>query len=153
MKRDFSLAGLAVVSLAMANCAGIGFEKDWDQAVADYESGVSDGVTGPWTGTWLSHYNEHTGDLRCLVTKEPGSEDLHRFRYHATWGQALKGGFNAKFPVKSDGKGHAVKGTSSLGIFGKFNHDGRIEGDTFEAKFGSKKGDYGVFEMTRPVEE
>lgn len=150
MKRLLSLFGLTVAALVMSNCAGIDFNSAWEEAVDDYQAGNSDGVTGPWTGTWLSHENAHTGDLRCLVTREADSDDLHRFRYHATWGKSFRGGFKAKFPVKPDGEDYIVKGTQSLGLFGDFNHDGRIEGDSFKAKFGSAKGDYGVFEMTRP---
>jgi hypothetical protein len=154
MKRFLTICELLAVAVLVSSCAGVGFESAWNHALEDYQAGdAAEDVIGPWTGTWISEDNGHTGDLRCLASKDAGSDELHRFRYHATWGQFFRGGFNAKFPVQPDGNGYSVKGTQSLGLFGDFNHDGRIDGDAFRAKFGSAKGDYGVFEMNRPESE
>ena len=74
----------------------------------------------------------------------------YTFRYHATWGKIFQGGFAADFPAVKEGRGYRVKGTKSLGLFGGFEHDGKISGDTFTAKYSSEQGDHGVFDLKRP---
>lgn len=151
-----SHTALGAVALLGIGCAGAKFEKDWQAAVATYETGGGKNpVAGPWTGTWLSHVNAHTGDLRCLVTPTEGPHDVegepYEFRYHATWGKFFQGGFATTFGVKPDGKrGLLVKGKKDLGIFGDFDHEGWVKDGTFEATYASEMGDHGVFEMRRP---
>ena len=149
-----SRIGLGLIAVTLASCAGAKFNRDWDAAVAAHQSGetAKSPVEGPWTGTWLSHVNGHNGDLRCLVTPaEDGADSTYDFRYHATWGSFFQGGFTPQFTVKPDGKrGLRVKGEEDLGIFGSFQHDGWIKGDTFEATYASDMGDHGVFELARP---
>jgi len=146
----------AALAILLSNCAGAKFNQDWNAAVAARQAGgKSDPITGPWTGTWLSHVNAHTGDLRCLVEPKEGTSagkpGDYQFRYHATWGKLMSGGFTTDFPVTKDGrKGYRVKGSKKLGLFGGFDHDGQISGDTFDATYASDLGDHGVFEMKRP---
>ncbi len=150
----WSRCGLVGLAFALASCAGAGFDRDFAAAVAARESGgnAKDAVAGPWAGTWLSHVNGHNGDLRCLVTpSDSGDEDTYDFRYHATWGSFFQGGFTGEFAVTEDGRrGYRVKGEKDLGLFGGFQHDGWIKGDSFEATYASDMGDHGVFEMERP---
>lgn len=140
------------VLLALAGCAGPAFNRDWKQAVAEWESGsAKEPVAGPWTGAWLSGMNQHTGELRCLISPVDGSEDLYRFRYRATWKKVLSGGFKVEFPVTPDVKGgYVFAGEHDLGMFGAFEHRGRIHGDEFSATYQSSLGDHGTFEMERP---
>lgn len=152
-----AILGLAL-AMGFSSCAGAKFNQDWKEAVAARQAAGAtrpDPVTGPWRGTWLSEVNGHHGDLRCLVEPltgtTPGQPGDYRFRYHATWGKFMSGGFSADFPVVREGRrAFGIQGTKSLGLFGGFDHDGRIEGDTFEATYASDAGDHGVFEMKRP---
>ena len=137
--------------LFLASCAGARFERDWNTAIADHESGKTNAVTGPWTGTWTTATNGHTGDLRCIVESNDGKTNgPHKFRYHATWGKIFKGGYNAEYDVKKSGSSYAVTGSKDLGMFGTFDHDGKIRGNQFDATYESTKGDKGAFEMKRP---
>ncbi|NNE90029.1 MAG: hypothetical protein HKN23_00130 [Verrucomicrobiales bacterium] len=140
------LSGLLPV-LLLASCASARFEKDWKQALADEASGKSNAVTGPWTGTWETETNGHTGDLRCLVSEDG---DSHKFRYHATWGKIFQGGYTANYDVRKTGRAYKVTGSKDLGFFGEFAHDGTIRGDTFHATYESSKGDKGAFLLRRP---
>jgi len=167
MPRSLLPVVLGSAALILASCAGVRFEQDWSKAVAAYESGdCKSPVTGPWTGTWLSKNNGHSGDLRCLITsleraacdkahsdKADGDKagTPYEFRYQATWGKALSGGYTAQYDVVPDGPGrYRVSGEKKLGLFGKFLHKGKIEGDTFESTYTSEMGDHGVFELQRP---
>ncbi|MEM1442292.1 MAG: hypothetical protein AAGF67_08120, partial [Verrucomicrobiota bacterium] len=47
------------------------FEKEWETAVADYQSGAIKSPEGPWTGNWTTTTNGHTGDLRAIVKESP----------------------------------------------------------------------------------
>ncbi|MBL9154992.1 MAG: hypothetical protein JNK37_21100 [Verrucomicrobiales bacterium] len=150
---------LTTLATVLSNCAGAKFDRDWQAALAARSAAPAhtkaDPISGPWQGTWLSHVNAHTGDLRCLVEPKPGTTagqpGDYTFRYHATWGKIFQGGFDADFPVVKQGRrAYGVKGTKSLGLFGDFDHDGQIVGDTFEATYASEMGDHGVFEMKRP---
>lgn len=154
MRKMLRFASLVVLPALFASCAGQ-FERDWETAVASYqEEGMHDSAEpflGPWKGTWESGMNEHTGDLRCLVTPADGEEEGYEFQYHATWGSFFQGGFLAFYEVNPDGKGgFLVSGSKDLGLFGGFDHEGRIEGNRFESTFTSEKGDHGTFEMERP---
>ena len=151
------IAGIGLLAAFLSSCAG-GFDRDWNEAVAAYEAEGAPAdapFVGPWTGTWLSHLNEHTGDLRCLVSPvEAGSETTYEFRYHATWGDFFSGGYRADYEVTPDGKrGYQVKGAKDLGLFGSFDHEGWIRGDSFESTYASDKGDHGVFELKRPEKD
>jgi hypothetical protein len=152
----FRTLALSSLALVLSNCAGAGFNRDWNAAVAarKADGGKGDAISGPWQGTWLSHSNAHTGDLRCLVEPKTGTAagkpGDYRFRYHATWGKIFQGGFAADFPAVKEGNGFRVKGTETLGLFGGFDHDGKITGDQFTAKYSSDQGDHGVFNMKRP---
>ena len=141
-----------IASLFLCSCAGPAFNRDWKQAVAEYKASSEKApVAGPWSGRWLSDMNQHTGDLRCLVTPAKDSDNRCQFRYHATWAKFLSGGFKAEFPVYSDGAGgHVFDGDHDLGTFGKFRHKGRIGGNSFSATYESSSGDHGTFEMARP---
>ncbi len=148
-----------VVSV-LASCASARFEKDWKTAVADQSSGKGDPVSGPWAGSWTTETNGHTGKLRCLVTplhdaacQETNGkklDDQYRFRYHATWGKIFQGGYTADYDVKKSGSGYQVTGSKDLGPFGEFKHDGKIQGDQFNATYESTKGDKGGFYLNRP---
>ncbi|MEM6278702.1 MAG: hypothetical protein AAF733_04440, partial [Verrucomicrobiota bacterium] len=61
----FSFCSVLLSAFLLTSCAS--FEKQWDAAVADYQSGAVRTPEGPWTGSWTTSTNGHTGDLRAIV--------------------------------------------------------------------------------------
>ena len=59
-----TLLPLLLAGLFLTSCAS--FERDWKQSVADYEAGKVSAPAGPWTGTWTTSTNGHTGNLRAV---------------------------------------------------------------------------------------
>lgn len=145
MKR-LSLSALALATLFLASCST--FERDWKQSVAAYEAGEVKGPEGPWTGSWTTKTNGHTGDLRAIVS-DAGEGD-YDFRYHATWGNIFQGTYKVRYPVVKQGSTYRVDGDQKLGLFGTFQHRGRISGNRFQATYSNDKGDLGDFSMERP---
>lgn len=143
-----TLLPLLLAGLFLTSCAS--FERDWKQSVADYEAGKVSAPAGPWTGTWTTSTNGHTGNLRALVTpseKKPGSYD---FRYHATWKRILSGTYTVAYPVKKSGGVYKVDGEQNLGLFGTFRHRATIDRNSFEATYSNDKSELGTFSMKRP---
>lgn len=143
-----SLFLLSLTGILLTSCGT--FERDWKQSVADYQAGTIAAPAGPWTGTWTTATNGHTGNLRAIVTpsdKTPGEYD---FRYHATWKRILSGTYTVSYPVKRSGGIYHADGEEDLGLFGTFGHKARITAKRFEATYSNDKGDLGTFEMTRP---
>jgi len=143
-----SLLLLTLTGLFLTSC--VGFEREWKQSVADYRSGKIASPAGPWTGTWATGTNGHTGNLRAIVKpadKAPGEYD---FRYHATWAKVLSGAYTVRFPVKKKGGVYRADGEKDLGLFGSFGHKATISRDSFEATYSNDKGDLGTFSMERP---
>ncbi len=144
---------LCLLALCSIGCAGIGFEKAWQESVAAHQAGTGgkDPVAGPWKGTWETATNGHKGKLRCIAT--PGPEaGAYDFRYHATYFKVLSGAYKVNFDVEptTDG-GYAVEGSQGLGPFGSFDHDGKIKGQRFDATYSNRSGSQqGAFEMQRP---
>ena len=142
---------LLLICTLLSSCASPRFERDWNEAVSSFENGKVSAPSGPWSGTWTTSTNGHTGDLRCIVSPVDESEDRYRFRYHATWKQILAGTFPVEYQVtKSGGKRFHVEGSQDLGLFGAFSHKGEITKDSFQATYSSDDGDLGSFEMKRP---
>jgi hypothetical protein len=146
--RTIALPALLLASILLTACGS--FEKKWDQSVAAYKSGSVKAPEGPWQGSWATNTNGHTGDLRAIVTKKPGSTDEYRFKYHATWGKIFSGVFGVQYPVEQRGSSFVMEGDHDLGIFSTFEHRGRISNGSFDASYSSKKGDVGSFSLKRP---
>ena len=151
-KHRLHLFALFAPLLLLLSGCGMRFERDWKMAIEEHAAGNTTAVTGPWTGSWETETNGHTGDLRCLVERPDDlKDDTYRFRYHATWGKIFQGGYTADYDVKrSGGGGYSVKGSKDLGMFGEFSHDGTIRGEAFNATYESSGGDTGTFLMKRP---
>lgn len=146
--KPFTLCSLLFLAVMLSSCTS--FEKEWNAAVADYQSGAVKTPEGPWTGTWTTTSNGHTGDLRAIVKESPKKPGEYQFRYHATWAKIFSGSYTVSFPARKQGNSVAVDGEKKLGAFGTFGHKGKITGNRFDATFSSEKGDIGVFEMKRP---
>ena len=141
-----ALPTVIMACLLMTGC--VGFESQWKQSITEYHAGKISHPEGPWTGTWTTKTNGHTGALRAIVTKAPNVE--YDFRYHATWAKILQGGYKVRFPATRSGSTYTVDGSKDLGIFGDFGHRATITPDSYEASYSNDKGDLGSFYMTRP---
>lgn len=139
---------ITALTLSLTSCGT--FERKWNAAVAEYHTGGTRGPEGPWSGTWHTTTNDHTGKLRAVVSpsqKKPGEYDFH---YHATWARIFSGGYRVTYPVKRQGSRYLVDGDEKLGIFGTFHHKGTITRDRFEATYSSDREEIGKFSMRRP---
>lgn len=140
---------IAAVAMCLTSCGT--FERKWNAAVADYHAGKTKGPEGPWTGTWYTKTNDHTGDLRAVVSpsdKKPGEYDFH---YHATWARIFSGGYRVTYPVQRRGSRYLVDGDHRFPLFGTFQHKGTITRDRFEATYSSDREEIGTFSMRRPA--
>lgn len=143
-----SFLPLALAGLLLTSCGS--FEREWKRSVTEYRSGKTAAPAGPWTGTWTTSTNGHTGNLRAIVTpseKKPGQYD---FRYHATWAKIFSGAYTVTYPVKKSGGTYRADGEEKLGVFGTFGHRATITGGRFEATYSNDKGDLGKFSLRRP---
>ncbi|MEX2577853.1 MAG: hypothetical protein WD342_02250 [Verrucomicrobiales bacterium] len=145
--KTLSILLSTLVSVLTCSCT---FNRDWNEAVANYREGKYKTPGGPWTGTWTTRTNGHTGDLRAIVTPVPEEENQYDFRYHATWSRIFSGAFKVRYVAEPRNGGFVVNGEESLGLFGKFNHRAKIDDDSFEATYSNDKGELGQFSMTRP---
>ena len=135
------LFGTLVLSSCSAN-----FNRAWDKATV---TSAHKGIEGPWVGSWLSHYNGHRGELRCVVGPDAKGNGDRLFMYHAVWGGVLSGNFNSIHHVKQNGDTATFTADSNLGAYGQFHAEGTIKNGVFKAEF-KAAGDHGVFEMKRP---
>ena len=146
--KSLPILTLALAGLFLTSCGT--YERKWNQSVAEYKSGKITSPAGPWTGSWTTASNGHTGDLRAIVTTatdEPGKYDFH---YHATWADIFSGAYKVRYPVTRRGGTYLANGEETLGIFGTFGHKATITKNTFKATYSSDKDDLGDFEMRRP---
>ncbi len=142
---------LVLAGLVLSSCGT--FQRDWKKSVAEYQSGQLTAPAGPWTGTWTTATNGHTGDLRAIVTPaadEPGKYDFH---YHATWAKIFSGTYKARFPVTRRGGTYRANGEKKLGPFGTFRHKATVSKRSFQATYSNDSGDLGTFSLQRPANE
>ena len=138
---------LIIASALLLSSCSANFNRAWSKATA---SPVHKGIEGPWVGSWLSHYNGHHGDLRCVVGPDEKGNGDQLFMYHAVWGGVLSGNFKSVHHVKQRGDTTSFTADSNLGSYGQFHAEGTIKKGVFKAEF-KAAGDHGVFEMKRPT--
>jgi hypothetical protein len=139
---------LFVAAFLLSSCTS--FERQWRQSVADYQTGKVAAPAGPWTGTWTTSTNGHTGNLRAIVSPAEDKPGEYDFRYHATWAKILSGSYKVRYPVTKRGGTHHVDGEQKMGVFGTFRHRASITRDRFDATYSNDKGDLGKFSLRRP---
>src|SRR5262245_24331087 len=122
------------------------FGREWKAAAA---TPAANGSTGRWQGTWLSHSNEHTGKLRCLIS--PQSNDVYQARFHATYGKALSYSYTAPLQAQNADGVFQFRGDANLGWLagGRYHYEGQASQTNFFCIYRCKR-DHGVFEMIRP---
>ncbi|MFT5466185.1 MAG: hypothetical protein ACI8UO_001283 [Verrucomicrobiales bacterium] len=147
MKNSIAFSLLLILISCLASCAAPNFEKRYAAAVAESGGDFQD-VTGPWEGTWLSGHNQHTGELKAIVSKSPKGQNRYRFLYWATWAK-MKGTFKFEGDSVEDGGVVKMSGAKRLGPF-QYTHKAEMTKDQFEATYGSDKEDFGTFQLHRP---
>lgn len=126
------------------------FNRDFNQATEQPLPQID--ITGPWTGTWTSEKSGHTGDLRCLVSPLE-KENEYEARFHATYAGFLT--FEYTITLITERKPDAMHfhAEQDIGALagGVYEYKGTVTPEAFMADYTSK-GDFGVFNMTRPAE-
>ncbi len=123
------------------------FERDWKRAAA--VSVPVGGIEGRWEGTWLSDYNSHTDELRCLITR--GTNGVHQARFHAKYQKVFSFEYAVDLRVVSSGGTHQFTGGADLGWLagGLYSYAGEATLTNFFSTYRCKY-DHGTFRMTRP---
>jgi len=147
MKMLFPLF-VSIACWLLASCSG--YERSWQQAVMSYKAGELASPAGPWTGTWSTKTDGHTGKLRAIVTPAADAPGEYDFHYHATWGKNLSGTYKVRYPIVRQGNRNMVNGDLNMGVFGTFGHKAVIARESFEATYSNNKGEVGTFSMKRP---
>ena len=105
-------------------------------------------LSGHWSGTWLSHSNEHDGPLEGDFVKIDDDHYCVHFRGRF-WG-LLPFSYRVMLTVTGrEGDKVSMSGSSNLGfLLGTFSYQATVTDTEFCASYCSKR-DHGVFAMTR----
>jgi len=146
--RTVILPVVAVLALLLCGCSS--FNRAWKQA--SRTPAPPDSIEGRWEGHWLSTANEHTGNLRCLITKEADGPYAARFR--ATYLKVLRFSYIVPLAVTRSNEVWHFHGEANLGKMagGIYHYEGTTTPTHFHSTYQSKY-DHGEFEMTRPKED
>jgi len=150
----------AFILLFGAGCAS-NYQRAWDNAagksavIRSANSGNSMNVPARWSGTWLSEKSGHKGTLRCILLPTENPDEIHTW-FDSTYAKVLRFKMKSTFPTELaitppttiGGTIESLRfsGSDSLGIFGVYEREGEISGDTFRSSYRAKH-DHGVFEM------
>ena len=66
---------LIVLSLCLFAGGCSAFDRDWEAMTESPPPPPGSVMEWRWEGKWLSSVNEHTGGLRCIVTREESFTD------------------------------------------------------------------------------
>ena len=135
---------LSLLGLCLVGCSG--FNRAWKQAAQQPSS--TDSLAGRWSGRWLSAANGHTGELRCLISRQ--TNDTYSARFHATYAKLLKFGYTVPLSVTESNHAWQFQGSANLGIMagGVYRYEGTATPTHFHSTYTSKY-DHGTFEMER----
>ena len=135
-----------LASLICCSCST--FDKDWDAAAGLKAENPTD-ITGRWQGNWQSDASNHSGDLRCLVTRQ-GKSSYHA-RYAATYWNALHFEYEMNLTAERRGDWMHFEGQADLGPMagGIYHYEGNANDSSYFATYKSLV-DHGKFTMKRP---
>ena len=138
---------LLLTALMLTGCTG--FRGNWKKSL---EAG-SQGIEGPWAGTWKSESTGHTDKLRCIVTKTSGNN--YSARFHAKYHRILSFSYTVSLRTTNQPGSDRFDfdGDANLGKLagGKYTYKGHATPTNFYSTYDSKY-DHGTFEMSRPKE-
>jgi len=131
----------------LAGCSS--FNRQWN--AAPVATGPGD-IEGKWQGNWRSDKDDHTGNLKCVVTK--GAGDLYCAHFVATYWKFLTFAYDAELQGTPDGDSVHLVGEQDLGALagGVYRYDGSANNTDFHCTYTSKY-DFGKFIMSRPAAE
>ncbi len=154
--RDFTMKKAVIVRLflaqmllLLAGCSS--FQGEWTKTLAAKKT--TDGLTGPWQGTWRSESSGHNNILRCIVTRS--GDGAYRARFHAKYKTPLQVtvsfGYTVPLSVQPTNDFWHFTGSANLGWLagGVYSYDGTASATNFTSTYNSKY-DHGVFQMSRP---
>jgi len=142
VKSAFFAGALAWALLA----SGCSFNRAWN--AAGKTSAPANDIQGRWDGVWLSEVNDHTGKLRCLVTKQ--AEGKYHARYHAQYRKIFSFGYTVTLEGKQTGGSFVFSGDADLGWYagGIYHYEGHANNNYFFSTYRSQY-DHGTFQMSR----
>lgn len=123
-------------------------KKPTDARKKDAKKAEADPLAGWWTGTWLSHMNNHTGPINGHFTKL--DDDNYCVHFNGMFWEVFPFEYNVVLTVTERKKDSVtMSGSQSLGLlFGNFSYEADVTDKEFSATFKSAL-DWGVFNMTK----
>ncbi len=124
------------------------FNRDWN-AAGSTPAGPAD-ITGRWLGSWRSSADDHTGQLKCVITRQ--GPDRYRAHFAATYWKIFHFDYSTDLNGSPAVNGQVpLEGKENLGWLagGVYNYSGHATADNFYCNYKSKY-DFGVFQMKRP---
>ena len=143
-RRWFALLAI-LLAFSLTGCRS--FEREWRQsqsyAYPEHE------LAGCWQGTWQSDWNQHSGGLRAIITKE--SESTYRAKFKATYLVVVPFEFEMPLLVAEDGQIYTFEGSADLGLLagGLYTYKGSAAASEFASSYCGGNGDHGTFTMTK----
>ena len=123
-------------------------KKQADAKKKDAKKAEADPLAGWWTGTWLSHMNNHTGPINGHFTKI--DDDNYCVHFNGMFWEVFPFEYNVVLTVTERKKDSVtMSGSQSLGLLlGNFSYEAEVTDKEFSATFKSAL-DWGVFNMTK----
>jgi hypothetical protein len=138
------IACLAVAAL-LVGCSS--FNREWNRLAKSNAS--LPGITGLWEGNWQSGANDHSGQLRCIVTQQ----DTNRYsaKFKARYQVVLSFSYTVDLEAEQTGELWRISGREDLGSLagGIYQYDGQVSATNLFATYRSRY-DHGTFQMRRP---
>ncbi len=130
----------------LAGCSS--FNREWKEAPAATSPGD---IEGKWQGHWRSDKDDHTGSLRCVMTKT--GDDRYCAHFVATYWKIFTFAYVAELQGTPQENSVHLSGAQDLGSLagGVYKYDGTATNTDFNCTYSSKY-DHGKFIMIRPAE-
>jgi hypothetical protein len=131
--------------LFLGGCSS--FNRDWKAAAVTTAPG--DDVEGRWLGAWLSEVNGHTGQLRCLLSRDTSGR--YQARFHAKYRKIFSFGYTVPLTVEATNRVFKFQGDADLGWYagGLYHYEGQVSPTNFFSTYRCA-ADHGTFQLTRP---
>jgi hypothetical protein len=143
---------LVIFSGLALMCGCSSFDKDWKAATENWQPAGQSDITGPWQGTWQSDSGNHSGGLRCLITRS--GENVFHARFDATYWKFLRFGYEMDMSAEPHLDRVHLQGSADLGWMagGVYRYDGTANSATFQCTYQSEN-QQGTLTLQRPPEQ
>lgn len=140
---------LVVMGLLLGATGCSSFNREWKAALR--QPAPTDGLAGPWVGTWRSEASQHQGRLRCLIA--PPTNGVYQARFHAQFAGVLRFGYTAELTATQHAGIYSFRGTADLGkrAGGVYQYQGWSTAHEFSSTYECPR-DHGAFWLQRPSE-